>query len=169
MNSINNQEISEESKAGNKMVEIRTEVKLFDYKILEELAKKEKMSVGDLVRKMIYKELSFLSLTIMQQKEIFNYWNSKDIIKHKDFARCRRHISSALKIYSVEEIKESIDNFAVVLKDERSYWNYKWDLVSFLLRGIDRFLTCNKPLDAFAKKFDPKAKSDTTPKYKELT
>lgn len=166
---------SPEKNIGGEKVKVEVEINLYDYKILENLANKEeairknKMSVADLIRKMVYKELSFLSSTLQQQREVFDYWNNKKIIKHKDFQRCRRHISSALKTYNVKEIKEAVDNYATVLKDGQSYWSHKWDLISFLLRGIDRFMSCNKPLNAFNKVSNYKTKSEPTPKYKELT
>lgn len=80
--------------------------------------------------------------SIKIRKEIFNYWNSKKIIVHKNFQKFEPHINSALKIYTPEEIKKAIDNYDMVLKSDKYYWTYKWTLDQFLARknGIDRFI-----------------------------
>jgi len=171
---MDKKESSEKKNIAGEKVKVEVEINYYDYKVLEELAKKEgkshgkQITVSDLIRKIVYKELSFLSSTVKEQREIFDYWNSKEVIKHKNFTRCRRHISSALRVYKVEEIKQAIDNYVTVLNDERSYWNYKWDLISFLLRGVDRFLTCNKPLQSF-RKFTGSKKDEMPIKYNKLT
>jgi len=78
-------------------------------------------------------------------KEIFQFWNSKRIITHRNFEKMARHINAALKLYSLEEIKTAIENYATVLFGVQYYWTHKWTLDQFLSRknGLDRFLLEN--------------------------
>ena len=73
---------------------------------------------------------------------IFNYWNSKDIIKHKELTKERQQtIDKALKKYSEEDIMKYIDRYSTVIKDTTYFFDYKWTLVDFLNRkdGISAF------------------------------
>ncbi len=73
---------------------------------------------------------------------IFNYWNEKDIIKHKELSdKFEKAIKKAIKIYSEEEIKTCIDRYSKVLKDKNYFFDYKWTLSEFLERkdGISSF------------------------------
>lgn len=83
---------------------------------------------------------------------IFEYWNSKGIIRHRELKqRWRKTINARLKHYTAEQIKEAIDNYATVLSSEEYYWTYRWTLEEFLKRGLDKFLTENKPLENYRK------------------
>jgi predicted phage replisome organizer len=73
---------------------------------------------------------------------IFDYWNSKDIIKHRELTEeISKSIDKALKKYSEEEIKCYIGRYAEVLKDTEYFFSYKWTLAQFLSRkeGISSF------------------------------
>ena len=73
---------------------------------------------------------------------IFNYWNNKKIIVHKELTNnINKAITKALEIYTEEEIKEYIDRYDKVLKDQTWFFNYKWTLTEFLNRkdGISSF------------------------------
>ena len=73
---------------------------------------------------------------------IFNYWNNKDIIKHKELTDAiNKAITKALKTYTEEEIKEYIDRYDKVLKDKNWYFDTKWTLAEFLTQknGINDF------------------------------
>lgn len=73
---------------------------------------------------------------------IFEHWNSKNIIQHRKLSdKLKRTINNALKDYAQEEICKAIDNYAVILRDDKYFWSYKWTLGDFLQRGIDKFLT----------------------------
>jgi len=79
--------------------------------------------------------------TTTPQELIFRHWNSKNIIQHRKLTdKIKRAINGALKDYSEEEICQAIDNYAVILADDRYYWSYKWGLKEFLQRGLDKFL-----------------------------
>lgn len=73
---------------------------------------------------------------------IYEYWNSKDIIKHQQLTdETKKAIEKALKTYKEEEIKEYIDRYNKVLKDKDWYFDTKWTLAEFLKQrnGISNF------------------------------
>lgn len=75
--------------------------------------------------------------------EIFEYWNSLKIIKHKE---CNKEIikaiDKALKKYDIETIKLAINNYNTLFKDKRHYYKHRWVLKNFLTQGngISEFL-----------------------------
>jgi predicted phage replisome organizer len=73
---------------------------------------------------------------------IFEYWNSKNIIKHRELTEdISKAIEKALKLYKEEEIKTYIDRYATVISDKDYFFDYKWCLKDFLSRkeGISSF------------------------------
>lgn len=71
---------------------------------------------------------------------IYDYWNSKGIIRHRKLTnRMKTKIQSTLKDYSLNEIKEIIDNYAEILLNDKYWFNYKWTLEDFLQRGMAKF------------------------------
>lgn len=84
---------------------------------------------------------------------IFEFWNSKKIILHREIEKFKSHISAKLKNYSVEEITEAISNYSTILEGSEYYWTYKWGLDDFLSRknGLDKFITANDPFSNFKK------------------
>ena len=73
---------------------------------------------------------------------IFNYWNTKNIIVHRELNdTIHKAIEKALKKYSEEEIKTYIDRYAEVFHDTTYWWHYKWSITDFLTRkdGISSF------------------------------
>ena len=73
---------------------------------------------------------------------IFEYWNDKNIIKHRELTEdISKAIEKALKTYKEEEIKTYIDRYAKVIGDKDYFWHYKWTLKDFLNRkdGISAF------------------------------
>ena len=77
----------------------------------------------------------------IKEKEIFDYWNEKNIIKHKDIKSHLKAIEKALKEYTIEQIKEYIDRYDTIIKDKTYFFDYKWTLTDFLNRkdGISSF------------------------------
>lgn len=68
--------------------------------------------------------------------EIFNYWNSLGIVRHRD---CSDKIKKAIvKLLTngrtVESIKKAIYNYYTVLSDTNYFFSYKWTLLEFLSR-----------------------------------
>lgn len=106
--------------------------------------------------KPIYKP--YLSLIYSQKKsfnkknisKIFNHWNGKGIVKHREIERFKSPIKARLKNYSSDEIIQAIDNYDQILKSPDYYWTHKYDLCKFLKPGnIDRFLSENNPFDNY--------------------
>jgi len=65
--------------------------------------------------------------------ELFDYWNSKDIIKHNKLTNnIRLQIEAKLKVYSLLEIKTYIDRYSQVISDKNYQFKYKWKLIDFL-------------------------------------
>lgn len=70
--------------------------------------------------------------------EIFEFWNSKKIIVHRNLTdSMKKRIKSKLKKYTVDEIKEAINVYSVILNDSNCIFSYKWSLEDFLT-GEDR-------------------------------
>ena len=87
-------------------------------------------------------------------REIYEYWNSKGIIKHRKMtAQMRSHINARLREYSLEELKKAIDNYATVLSDEKYYWTHRWSLQDFMKpNNVARFVDEAEPLSNFLDK-----------------
>ena len=84
-------------------------------------------------------------------KEVFDYWNKQSIISHRILSdKIKSKITAVLKNYSIDDIKQSISNYAKVLKEDCYFWTYRWTLEEFLQRGMVKFL--ETPLDNFLKK-----------------
>ena len=84
---------------------------------------------------------TIINYTIL--KNIFDFWNEQEIIKHRDIEKYRPNINSALKKYTEEEIITAIKNYVAVYRDEASWWTHKWNIRDFLQRGLDRFCSDN--------------------------
>ena len=85
-------------------------------------------------------------------KDLFDYWNSKKVVIHEVLTdKMSSKIKSALKNYKIDKVKESIDNYATIMKDKagKYYWTHKWTLIDFLSRGLERFLNSADPLNNF--------------------
>jgi len=84
---------------------------------------------------------------------IFEFWNSTKVTVHRTMSNeLRGHINARLVKFSVEEVCNAITNYSTVLTEKRYYWTHKWTLGEFLVRGLDKFLDENKPLENFLNK-----------------
>lgn len=72
--------------------------------------------------------------------ELLNFWNSQKIITHRSIDKFKSKIKTSLKAYSLEDIKQAIENYAHILRDDKYYWSHSWALDEFLQRGLDRFI-----------------------------
>lgn len=73
---------------------------------------------------------------ITKNEEIFNYWNLKNIIKHKELTeKINKQITKAIKEYGEEKLRELIDRYSLVLNDKKYYFDTKWTLEEFLKQG----------------------------------
>lgn len=84
-----------------------------------------------------------------ERLSIFTYWNEMKIVKHKSIKRFDKHINSALKNYTESEIKEAIRLYGIVLHDKIYWWDYRWGLREFLLRGLEKFMPDSEPLETY--------------------
>lgn len=72
---------------------------------------------------------------------ILEFWNSKNIIVHKKLSdKVKRKIKATIDLYSHDEVKKAINNYATILHDDKYFWSYKWTLEEFLQRGFEKFL-----------------------------
>jgi predicted phage replisome organizer len=76
--------------------------------------------------------------------DIYDFWNTKNIIKHKKLTdKIKTKINTCLKQYSKDDIKLAIERYDIMLNDTSyKYCNYKWGLIDFLGRekGFELFL-----------------------------
>jgi hypothetical protein len=84
---------------------------------------------------------------------IFEYWNSKGIIKHKKLTDAmKKHINARLKDYSEDEVKEAINNYVTIVNSEEYFLNYKWTLKDFMTPDrFEKFVTSSNPFDSYRK------------------
>jgi len=85
---------------------------------------------------------------------IFEYWNSKGIIKHKELTQATSSVVNARleNGHTVESLAEAIDNYNTVLKSDEYFFSYKWTLKDFFNpKNLDRFFTENDPFTNFRK------------------
>jgi hypothetical protein len=72
---------------------------------------------------------------------IYCFWNEQKIKTHRKLTdTISRKIKSTLKDYSEEEIKTAISNYSFILNSEEYYFNYRWTLTDFLIRGLEKFM-----------------------------
>jgi len=74
---------------------------------------------------------------------IFDFWNSKKIIVHRDLnTDIEKAISKALRDTSPEEIKTAIERYAIIYHDKSYYFKHPWGLAAFLKQknGYKTFL-----------------------------
>lgn len=72
---------------------------------------------------------------INNNKLVFDYWNSKNIIVHKTLSEeLNNTITKFLKKYTLEQAKEMIARYKQVLDDEKYFFSYVWSLKDFLNR-----------------------------------
>ena len=64
--------------------------------------------------------------------ELLNYWNEKDIIKHKMTKAISEQIEKSLKENTIDEIKTYIDRYNKVIKDRDYFFSTRWTLIEFL-------------------------------------
>jgi len=121
--------------------------------------KKEKTDIYNLEKEEGKREENSLA------KEIFDYWNSLDIFEHKTFNFFKDDIRASLKDHSLEEIKDTIKNYSIILTDKRYFYSYEHTLLGFLeIKNFEKFKDLEKAKNNFSlKKIDNKPElSDDT-------
>lgn len=71
---------------------------------------------------------------------VFDHWNQQNLVVHKKLTpQMTTAIERALEEYSDEDLKTAISNYAEIVHGPEYYFKYKWTLVDFLKRGVDKF------------------------------
>jgi hypothetical protein len=86
-------------------------------------------------------------------KTILSFWNKHKIIQHKPSKKISEQITTSLKTYTVDEIKEAISNYSQIMKSPNHWLKHPWTLVTFLKQqeknSIETFLNINNPLERY--------------------
>jgi hypothetical protein len=104
------------------------------------VSKSENICIDGVYTQPIHSENENIDINIINS--IYLYWNSKNIIVHKELNKnTQEAVLKALETYSEEQIKTCIDRYATVINDASYFWGYKWTLREFLTRkeGISAF------------------------------
>ena len=111
-----------------------------------------------------------LDFTDTDLKEaIFQSWNTKNIIKHREISQYTDAIGRALKRFAVDEIMEAIRNYGEIVNSDDYWFDYKWPLNVFLngKRGdnLQKFLNESQPHDNHREKkqYTPKGSEGLKP------
>jgi DNA-binding transcriptional ArsR family regulator len=79
--------------------------------------------------------------------------DSPPLIEHRSsyFAdrKTTNAIERAFQTYPVEAVCNAIFNYSSVLGSDTYRWDYRWTIIDFLKRGLDRFVDEALPLDNF--------------------
>jgi hypothetical protein len=103
----------------------------------------------DIVNKYIRKEYKDIYVYLL------NHWNSKKNIVHKYLTDATYGVINA-KLdngYTKQELALAIDNYDHILKGKQYFWTYKWTLIEFLKRGLDKFMDLEIAKKNYADKF----------------
>jgi len=94
--------------------------------------------------------------------DIFDFWNELGIVVHKDIflTEYASSIKKAVKLYELEDIYSALCNYCEILKSDKYYFSYKWNLKDFLKRGLEKFLDEVDPKNNFLKQ-ELKAESNS--------
>lgn len=86
-----------------------------------------------------------------KEQEIYDYYISKDLIKHKSMTSdMRSKITTALKKRSVDELKKIIDNYDTIFKSSDYYFDTKYTLSKLMrAKDLNQFSDEEEPLYNF--------------------
>lgn len=86
-------------------------------------------------------------------KTLFDHWNTMGIVKHRELTQKMRSVVNArLETYTVDELKEAIDNYSSILKSDKHFFSYKWAMMDFFnASNVVMFLTENDPFNNYLK------------------
>jgi len=93
------------------------------------------------------------SASISKVQEIYNHYLSKGIINHQKITSAiRTSVNARLRDYSYEQLIEAIDNYAVVHKSNKYWFDTKYTLADLMRdKDIRRFINDADPLNNFLK------------------
>ncbi len=100
-----------------------------------------------------------------EEQEIFKFWNEQNIIVHEKItAEITSSIDKALKTYSIDEIKNAIQNYKEILSNQdKYYFSYTWSLQEFCSRknAIVKFVNLDIARKNYLKKTNSQSKQPT--------
>jgi len=75
-------------------------------------------------------------------KHILSFWNSKEIVKHKETKDLLDRIKAAVKKYGKDNILKAIEYYSLIYKDKKYFYDNIWRLDNFLKQrnGVSSFL-----------------------------
>lgn len=84
---------------------------------------------------------------------VFDFWKSKSLVQHRVLnPRIERQITWKLGNYTVDELKEAIDNYSAIFHDPNYILNTKWGLDDFLEKGhFEKFFNDRDPFSFYPK------------------
>lgn len=87
------------------------------------------------------KDSSIKDSSIKDIEYIYSFWNDSGIHRHRSLTgRIKSRIYSSLREYSREEILGAIGNYGRIVNSGDYFFDYRWTLVDFLTRGLEKFL-----------------------------
>jgi hypothetical protein len=88
----------------------------------------------------------------IDEKELFDLWNSLGIVKHRKLTGdMTRAIKATSRDFSAAEISQAMRNYAQIVNDEQCYFDYRWTMKDFLKRGLEKFLDLEVALKNYRK------------------
>lgn len=86
-------------------------------------------------------------------KNIFAFWNSLSIVKHRELTKkMNSAINARLAARTEKEITDAMQNYQTVLNGDIYWWTYKFTLDKFMEpKNLDQFLSDNSPFENFIK------------------
>jgi|GEM_PF-4332998 len=84
---------------------------------------------------------------------LFDKYLEMNIFKHQKITpKMKTNANARLKEYSVENLKNAIENYAEVLKGNQYYWTHKWRFDDLMKpNGITKFLDESEPMTNYLK------------------
>lgn len=119
------------------------------------------------------KKNNIYSISSLAFTKIFDLWNSKNIVKHKNITdnmvKAYKNISG---LYTDNEIVEAIENYNKCLKDDNFYYTHRFTLEKFLKQsnGISNFVNDGEVYINYLNQANTKPVQDTNgidEKYKD--
>jgi len=89
------------------------------------------------------------------REAIFQSWNFKNVVTHKSITDFTEALKKALKLHTVDQIMEAMQNYGCIVNSQEFWFDYKWRLDVFLLgkkgNNLRNFLSESYPHDNYRK------------------
>ncbi|MEC0110452.1 hypothetical protein P4H27_26125 [Paenibacillus taichungensis] len=86
-------------------------------------------------------------------KTIYDFWNSLEIIKHRELTqKMKSGINARLEGRTAEEIIQAMQNYKTIITSDLYWYTYKFSLDKFMNpKNLDGFMTDNNPFETYRK------------------